>query len=157
MRWIGLALMCLSCGGMDGTNNVRFEMSGWFYAHALITSLPPDGDPVVTYDGPMAFSVFNGPSGEHSYFGALCGAREDHLVCDYSYTDQRYGPGYAVIVTLKGEADASGATFRVEVDGGSGVSVREWVITEVSSEPPTQQAAYDNRPPTVRDVKERFQ
>ena len=154
MRWIGLALMCLGCGSA-APNNARFEMSGWFYAHALITSLPPDGDPVVTYDGPMAFAVFNGPAGEHSYFGALCGAREDHLICDYSYVDLTYGPGYAVIVTLSGRADADGAEFRVEIDAGSGVSVREWVITEVSTEPPAQ-AAYDNRPPIYRDIKERF-
>lgn len=132
-----MLLLCLGCATEEGGPEAgSYRLEGWFYAHAVVTEEIDGGEPSEVFNGPFSFTTYFGPTGEHSYFGALCGPREDHLECSYSRVDRPFGPEYAVVTTLRGTADATAAVFHVEQFNSSGKLVRDWVITEVSTTAP---------------------
>lgn len=132
----------------------EFRLKGWFYADAVVTDTDPGEEPEIVYEGAIAFKVTHGPSGEHIYFGALCGPREDWLECEPEpVAELPYGPEYPVTVTIIGSADASNAQFYVGSNSGGAVYERDWVITGVTTEAPEGSALSVEVPSFKRDLQ----
>ena len=116
-------------------------MKGWFYANAVVVDTNPGDEPETIYDGAIAFKVTYGPLGEHTYFGALCGPREDWLQCEPEpVTEYPFGEGYPIRVTIIGSADESNAQFYVESNVDGEVYERNWAIAGVTTEAPESNA-----------------
>lgn len=155
---IPAAVSCAPKQNIDDGNFIprgEFRLKGWFYADAVVTDTNPDEEPEIVYEGAIAFKVTHGPSGEHTYFGALCGPREDWLECEPEpVAELPYGPSYPITTTIIGSADENNAQFDVASDISGSVYERNWTITGVTTEAPEGDALRVEAPSFKRDLED---